>query len=366
MDNKPQIFYRREDVPSGAKLVEAFDSSCRELFYIEHPQYKKNMTEAKDPLDDFLKNHGIKDTWVYFSWSNTAVHSLPEDIYLKLRTSRNRNIIKEEEQKKYRDIKVGIAGLSVGSGVVSSLVISGGPKTLKIADFDIVEVSNLNRIRANIMDVGLNKTDVAARQIWELDPFADLHLWDKGLNKDNLEEFLLENPRLDVFVDEMDSIDLKILTRIICRRNKIPVVMATDNGDGIILDIERYDEEPERPLFHGLVGDIKPEDVTNLDFKKWIQLATKIVGPEYLTERMQESLLDIGKHIAAVPQLGTSAQVAGSSTAYVIRRIANNQEIPSGRYTISLEERLIPGYSGKEQTEVRKEKTKQFQERFGK
>src|SRR3989338_1982539 len=115
------------------------------------------MTEAKDPLDDFLKNHGIKDTWVYFSWSNTAVHSLPEDLYFKLRTSRNRNIIKEEEQKKYRDIKVGIAGLSVGSAVAEAVSGTGGPKILKIADPDVVELTNLNRLKATMLDIGGKK-----------------------------------------------------------------------------------------------------------------------------------------------------------------------------------------------------------------
>lgn len=363
---KPVLAYKRSEVPSSAKVIEAFSSSLKELFFINYPHFKKGMPEAEKPLSDFLGNHGIPDIWIYFPWSDIAVHSVDEDLYLKLRTARNRNIITDEEQQKYRNMKVGIAGLSVGSAIVSALVISGGPKVLKITDFDTVEVSNLNRIRANITDIGENKTLVAARQVWELDPFADLYLWDQGLTRGNLEEFIFGNPKLDVFIDEMDSLDLKVLARFICKKNKIPVLMATDNGDGVILDVERYDEEPERPLFHGLAGDIQPEDVANLDFKRWIQLATKIVGPEYLTERMQDSLLNIGKHIAAVPQLGTSAQMAGSAMAYVVRKIANRQDIPSGRYTVSLEEKLIPEYTSEASKISRIKKTAEFKEKFGK
>jgi len=60
---------------------------------------------------------------------------------------------------------------------------------------------------------------------------------------------------------------------------------------------------------------------------------------------MQDSLLEIGRLIAAVPQLGSTASIAGSAIAFAARRIANNQEMPSGRYIFSLEEKLIPNYS---------------------
>lgn len=340
---KPKVFGSREEAPADAGVIDAFSGALEELFFIEHPNLKKAMPEAKAPLDDFLKNNGIKGIWIYFPWKNAVVRTLPEELYFKLRTARNRHIIREEEQKNYRAAKAGIAGLSVGSGVFSALVISGGPKTMKIADFDVIEVTNLNRIRANLLDVGQNKTEVAAKQIWELDPFADLYLYDKGLNRENLEEFILGgagSPRLDIFIDEMDSLDLKVLARLVCKKNKVPTLMATDNGDGIILDIERFDLEPERPIFHGLVGEMKAQDLQNLDFKKWLELATKIVGPTYLTERMKESLPEIGKSIAGVPQLGSTAALSGAAVSLVARRLANGYPTPSGRYLFDMEEKM--------------------------
>lgn len=366
---KPIIFKSREEAPGNAIFVDAFSGSLEELFFIEHPNLKKQMPEAKAPLEECLKNYAVAPIWIYFPWKNTLVKSLPEDLYFKLRTSRNRNIIKEDEQKKYRDIIVGIAGLSVGSGVVSALVITGGPKIMKIADFDVLEVTNLNRIRASLLDVGSNKTEIASRQVWELDPFAELFLYDQGLSPANLEEFVLggeNSPRLDTFVDEMDSLDLKVRSRLICRKNKIPVLMATDNGDSIILDVERFDLEPDRQIFHGLVGDMREDDLKNLDFKKWLELATKIVGPTYLTERMQDSLLEMGKSVAAVPQLGSTAAVAGGAISFVARRIANGESMPSGRYGVGFEEKLISGYLDPEAVMAREAETKDFISKFGK
>jgi len=364
--DKPLIFSSEKEAPSGAALIEAFESSLRELFFIRNPHLKKHTPESEESLKIFLNTHGIHPIWIFYPWLNTLIRTVPEDIYFELRTARNRNIITQEEQEKYRNAAVGIAGLSVGSSALCALAMGGGPKTIKIADFDTIEISNLNRMRAGLSDVGKNKTLVAAYNVWGLDPFADLAIWDQGVSRETIRDFILGTPRLDVFIDEMDSLDLKILSRLICREQKIPVLMATDNGDSIILDVERYDQEPDRAIFHGLVGDMKAEDVTNLTYKDWLVLATKIVGPDYLTERMQESLINIGKTIPAVPQLGTTAAIAGSSISYAVRRIVNGQDMPSGRYAIGLEEKLIPQYMNEENIQKRQEKTQEFINSFGK
>ena len=341
INSRPTVFRDKNSIPSDSLLIDAFSSAVKELFFIENPHLKPAMPEAKESLELYLNTHGAGAIWVYYPWNGKVVKSLSEDLYFKLRTARNRNIITEEEQKKYRGAKVGIAGLSVGSAILSALVSTGGPRIIKIADFDVVEISNLNRIRAKLFDVGTNKTTVAAREAWELDPFADLYLYPDGLKKDILEEFILGEPRLDIFLDEMDNLELKFLARQICKKNKIPVVMATDNGDGVILDVERFDLEPERPIFHGLVKEEELQNLVTSDYKKWIEIANKIIGFEYLSERVKNSLLQIGKTIASVPQVGSAAMMAGAAVSYVVRQIANREPFESGKYRIGSQEKLI-------------------------
>jgi hypothetical protein len=365
MINRPQIFNHKQDLPVDVKVVEAYESALKEIFFVSNPHLKKVMPEAIEKLVEFLQNHSVPEIWIYYPDQNTAVHTVSEDWYFKLRTARNKNIITEQEQELFRNIKVGVAGLSVGSAIVSALAVSGGPKFLKIADFDEVEVSNLNRIRARLQDVGLNKADVSAREVWALDPFAEIEIWDKGVNKQTIEKFITD-PQLDILVDEMDSIDVKILARLAAREKHIPVLMATDNGDSIILDVERFDLEPERQIFHGLIGDFSHEQAENLDYKQWLQLATKIVGPEFLTERMQDSLLVIGREVAGVPQLGTTASIAGSAISFAMRRIAAGLDMPSGRYQVGCEDKVVPGYNSPEQVQSREIKTQEFLNKFGK
>jgi hypothetical protein len=361
---KPLIYKNRPSLRGKVNFVDAYTSAVSELFFLENPGLKKTTPDGAYKLEKFLKTNQTKESWVYYPDQTTLVRMVNEKDYFKLRTARNRNLITEKEQLLFRNMSVGIAGLSVGSCILSTITISGGPQKIKIADFDTLEITNLNRIRAKLSDVGKNKIHVAAREVWDLDPFAKLILFDKGVNEKNLKNFLLAKPKLDVFIDEMDSLPLKISARFLCKHYKIPVVMATDNGDSVILDIERFDLEPKRKIFHGLLGNATPKLFESLDYKKWLSLATKIVGPEYLTPKMQSSLLEIGKNLPAVPQLGATAGIAGAAICLALRNISNNYPMASGRYVISLEEKLVAGYTNKKNTAFRKKQTKKFIKTF--
>lgn len=340
---KPIIYGKKEDAPKSAEIVETIENSLKELFFIRNPQFKKEMPEARQPLDEFLKDNnpsiisGCKTVWVFYPWLNKIVHCLNEDAFFELRTARNRNLITKEEQKKYRDIKIGVTGLSVGSNILWPLMMSGGPKFLRIADPDTIEISNLNRLNAPINAVGKNKTIFASQRIWETDPFIEIDCWTDGVKKENLEEFFLREPKIDIFIDEIDNLELKIFSRQIAKKNKIPVIMITNVGDKVILDIERYDIEPDCKILHGLLGDIKPEDFKTFLYKDWLRLATKIAGEENFSERLKDSISQIGKEIAVVPQLGTTVTISGAIAAYAVRKLATSQKIKSGRYIFDIE-----------------------------
>ena len=116
--------------------------------------------------------------------------------------------------------------------------------------------------------------------------------------------------------------------------------MVTDNGDNVILDVERFDLEPHRPLLHGLVEELDTDALDNITYSEWVKIATKIVDPKNLTKRMRESVKEMGKSIAAVPQLGTTATIAGAVAAYAVRKIAIGENMKSGRYFISLDKSI--------------------------
>ena len=62
-------------------------------------------------------------------------------------------------------LTIGIVGLSVGHAIAHTLALEGMCGRLRLADNDRIELSNLNRIPATVLDIGINKAVVAARRI---------------------------------------------------------------------------------------------------------------------------------------------------------------------------------------------------------
>ncbi|WP_373863327.1 ThiF family adenylyltransferase [Rhodococcus marinonascens] len=148
--------------------------------------------------------------WAYYSWRRTAVRVLGPNSFRLLRLDRNRNKITASEQDRLRDITVGIVGLSVGHAVALALTLEGACGALRLADFDVLELSNLNRVPGTVFDLGVNKAVVAARRIAEIDPYIAVTLWEDGLNTESVAEFL---KGADVVIDECDSLDVKVSLR---------------------------------------------------------------------------------------------------------------------------------------------------------
>ena len=76
-----------------------------------------------------------------------------------------------EEKETLSKKKIGIIGLSVGQSIALTIAMERTCGELRIADFDILELSNLNRIRAGLPNLGIAKTIVVAREIAEIDPW---------------------------------------------------------------------------------------------------------------------------------------------------------------------------------------------------
>jgi hypothetical protein len=117
-----------------------------------------------------------KGMWVYYPWKKTLVHVLNENEYEELRTSRNKNLITKDEQDKFRNARIAVAGLNVGNPGALCIVLEGGSKNIKFADFDPLSVSNLNRFRAGLCELEINKATLSARQALEIDPYMNIEV----------------------------------------------------------------------------------------------------------------------------------------------------------------------------------------------
>ena len=83
---------------------------------------------------------------------------------------------------------VGVAGLGgLGSNIALSLARTGVAK-LVLADFDVVEPSNLNRQQYFVRHIGMKKTDALKELIAEVNPFVEVVTHDITLDAANVAE----------------------------------------------------------------------------------------------------------------------------------------------------------------------------------
>lgn len=350
-------------------VVNDYVEELKEYFQVNNPtlvyrpdfenrfrQYIKRV-EDKKPLME-------QGRWVYYPWCSTIVHILEEEKFQRVRTARNRNLITPKEQEKFYRAVVGIAGLSVGNSVALALVLQGGAKHIRLADYDTLALSNTNRIRAGVTSLGLPKVIMTARQIYELNPYAKIELFTYGLTPKNIRKFFTGPPKLDIAVDELDNLAIKYLIREEARRRKVAVVMGADNGDNAVIDIERYDKRPQPKFFHGRMGKVTYKHLAGLDKFGIGKNITKHIGPENVTERMRDSLLEMGKTIVSWPQLGGAALINGAAMAYCIRKIITGQKLEKNRSLISLDEKLVPNFNSLMERKKRRQSAKEFRKIF--
>ncbi len=310
-----------------------------ELIKLRNPGKNIAPDQLREQATEYLagtdpRHYGV---WVYYPWSRSLVHILDEEEFIEVRTNRNMLKITAAERSELRTKKIGIAGLSVGHSIALTLATERTCGELRLADFDELELSNLNRIRSGLGNLGLPKVVIAAREIAEIDPFIRVRIFPEGLQEENMEAFFGGEGRLDLFVEVCDSLDIKIRSRVAARELRIPVVM--DTNDRGMLDIERFDLEPERSLFHGLIdAHTAPDGSVNLTPENRMQILMALVSFESLSERMKLSMSEIGKTISTWPQLASSVNLGGAITTDICRKILLEQHTGSGRYYVDLDE----------------------------
>lgn len=274
---------------------------------------------------------GERARWAYYPWRRTVVAVLGPRGFRALRLDRNRNNITVEEQVRLSSLTVGVAGLSVGHVIAHTLAVQGLCGGLRLADFDHLELSNLNRVPATVFDLGLNKAHVAARRIAELDPYLAVDVFDAGVTADTMDAFL---DGLDIVVEECDSLDMKVALRMAARGRRMPVLMATSDRGRV--DVERFDLEPQRPILHGLLGELNVELLPGMSIRDKIPYMLRYDEAERVSPRTAASLVEIDRSLSTWPQLASDVIVGASAMAEAVRRIGLGEALRSGRCRIDM------------------------------
>lgn len=347
------------------EIVDNYSEQYAELLLSQHAHlYRANYDIQIASIKEMLQEHygNRKEwqlgTWVYYPWSRKLVHVLAQKEYEILRTIRNRDLITEHEQEKLYKFNVASFGMSVGSAGAQVISMSGISRNIKLIDGAVVSGSNLNRILTGVDSIGLSKALVIGRQIYEMNPYATVSYFDKA-TKDNITDILDKPWKIDVVIDEIDDIEMKVRLRYEARQRRIPVIMATELGDTVMLDVERFDKEPNRPLFHGMIPDIEDLIKKPLEnYRQWTKHAVQIIDPKNMPLKMQKSVLKIGTNIVTHPQLGSTVMMTGGVLTFAVKSLALNHSLKSGRFIIAFEKEFLSENKTRKYKKEHKQHTK--------
>ncbi len=119
--------------------------------------------------------------------------------------------------------------LVAGLGAVGSYAVEGlarmGIGSLKLVDFDKVSLSNINRqLFALDSTIGQSKPEVAAARVRDINPGCRVFPVHSFIHSDTLPS--LTEPRPDLIIDAIDSLNPKIELLTYASNNNIPVLSS--------------------------------------------------------------------------------------------------------------------------------------------
>ena len=158
-------------------------------------------------------------------------------------------LIGNNNLEKIKNTTVAVIGLGgVGGYAVESLIRSG-IENIIIADYDIIDITNLNRqIISDQKHIGYFKVDEVERRILNINPTCKVTKIYEKLNLDNLDEIF--NSSIDYLIDACDTIIVKQELIKICLNKNIKIISCMGTGNKLdptkleISDIRKTSYDP--------------------------------------------------------------------------------------------------------------------------
>jgi len=140
--------------------------------------------------------------------------------------------------KRKKIIVFGVGG--VGGYAIEALV-RAGIFTIAIVDYDIVDITNINRqIIALHSTIGRKKVEVMAERIKDINPEAEVRIYPEKLTEENIDSFGLKE--YDYIVDAIDDVPAKLLLIKTAKELGVPIISSMGTGNKFNPALLRIDD----------------------------------------------------------------------------------------------------------------------------
>ncbi|HSE34529.1 MAG TPA: ThiF family adenylyltransferase [Candidatus Paceibacterota bacterium] len=347
------IFGLNERLTASASspMIEA-GKTLRELFNDEWASYDDALEAAEGPALPY----GV---YAWYPRRNELVRFCPEFWHRIVATASTSMLFADpkgtlswrEVRERLESMTIGIAGASVGNNIAHAVAMDVRPRALRLADKSRYKMENINRVRLSYADLVesdthrkdatenllRNKSEVTAEQIATIDPFMKIEAFPEGLAKENIDRFFGGNgiPALDLVIEEVDDPRIKLFIREEARKRKIPVLMVSDLGSSVQLDVHRYDLDANLGLSHS-ASDEDLRAAMELvydhpgDRGAFFAFVDLLIGSDY-REGQLGKIIDQKTEIPTstiIPQMGSTAMVAAGIMSEAVGNIRLGHAYP--------------------------------------
>lgn len=111
----------------------------------------------------------------------------------------------KEVREKLKKGRVAIAGLGGLGSNITLMLARTGIQSLFLADFDTVDISNLNRQAYTIEQIGMKKTEALTQLIRQVNPWIEVELYQGRITSKNARELFEGYPILCEAFDDPDA-----------------------------------------------------------------------------------------------------------------------------------------------------------------
>lgn len=114
----------------------------------------------------------------------------------------------EELQRKFSSASVAVCGLGgLGSNIAIALARAGVGR-LHLIDFDVVDITNLNRQQYAVSQIGLPKTEALTSNLLAIAPYCEIKTDTVRITEENFEALLAEDP---IICEAFDNAEAKAM-----------------------------------------------------------------------------------------------------------------------------------------------------------
>ncbi|MEO8182476.1 MAG: hypothetical protein ABI895_26870 [Deltaproteobacteria bacterium] len=265
-----------------------------------------------------------------------------------------------EIRRRLEGAVLGFAGASVGGNLLEGWLREARPKCVKLADPDRVELTNFNRaervslrhyvgsrsrrrdLRDSSQTPRMSKAEYLAYEQQLVDPYLDVYVYDEGLTPSNMSRFLLgdgkDEPAIDILVEEMDNLELKIAARERAREHRIDVLMVSDFGNMAHAVWNPFKDRADAPLAQS--GDDEAlltalAAVRAGDRGRAAEFVSHLCGDDFRAGTFGAFMRGEGEQvITGVPQSGATAMASGAIGGKELAMRVLGRDYPAGNRVV--------------------------------